>query len=427
MKKDENLKGLLEKPEIIKLLESKKRYTKDEIIKRILNNFAKKIKKEKKKYKSEIIEKHKLEFRIVKLPMWGGGRVCSGEDTKLWKNDKFYTLAIIDTKLKEIQGYVSLFETEIDGEKVLTVPGINPSAELLSQVKAKDIYDMLISAIKKVEAQIGAKKTYIPCIERYNIASNMEDINNILQKSNYKIVKLKKPINWNIEPAPMPFDIVYELEQETEELTKVVKLLKEVLQKVKFKGLNNKHVERITNLSRHREGKKIREAITKINKGYIDQDGLDWGDLTESMLDNIETGESVLYIARNMQREILGYAIKETNGNYIEYLKAGVMRQGVGTLILSHLIEKMGVVRLYCLWTNKIGQYFYDGMKTKHGYRILKKERGIIQQYSYVFARPNKQEFLKDLEQVLMKLFEQEKDNSRYIDVDKYKKMRCAV
>ena len=154
----------------------------------------------------------KLRFRAVKgIPygLWGLlAGVCIGSDVELWKKKEFYLLAMIDEQSQQAVGFIHLFEQTIDGKKVLTVPGIEPSVEFLGQVSAKEIYPLIVEALREVAHKAGYTAIYLPTSE--NILSNRSDITTLVKKNNYQVEDIPT-VNWNTVPDPYPFSNVYVL------------------------------------------------------------------------------------------------------------------------------------------------------------------------------------------------------------------------
>ncbi len=191
--------------------------TQKEIIEALFEGPLKAIEKEKEKFSFiEGIRKVVLKFRVVKgIPhgLWGlNAGVCVATDLALWKNEDFYLLEIYDRETAKVAGYVHLYETEMDGEKVLTLPGIEPSTEFLAEVRAKDLYPILEKALLRIKKEGGYAHLYIPTLENEgNITSNRTDIIKILTKRYGEPITLPRPVLWNTKPEPYPFDKVWEV------------------------------------------------------------------------------------------------------------------------------------------------------------------------------------------------------------------------
>ncbi|MBP9853628.1 MAG: hypothetical protein KBD53_02035, partial [Candidatus Omnitrophica bacterium] len=125
----------------------------------------------------------------------------------------FSLLTMVDKIKGQVVGYIHLYEVEEDGQKILTVPGIEPSAELLGEVKARDLYPDMIAAIQAVAKQGGYQEIYLPVSE--NILSNRSDIQKLAKKAGYEKKTLDEAIKWNTVPAAYPFKEVYVIPMES--------------------------------------------------------------------------------------------------------------------------------------------------------------------------------------------------------------------
>jgi len=152
-----------------------------------------------------------LDFRVVKgIPhgLWGlNCGVCVAPDLDLWNNKDFFLLALIDRNNGMAVGYVHLLEQVIDGQKVLTVPGIEPSVELLTRVKGREIYPLIKKALINVARTGGYEALYLPADGK--IYTNRPDIAREVKKEKYKETTLPAPVNWNTKPKPYPFQKVF--------------------------------------------------------------------------------------------------------------------------------------------------------------------------------------------------------------------------
>ena len=176
------------------------------------------IQREKSKFIAHQKGKVVLEFRVVKgIPygLWGlQAGVCIAPDIALWNKKEFFLLAMIDKRTQKTVGFVHLFEKTIDGNTVLTVPGIEPSVEFLGEVKATDVYPQIEEALIRVAEAGGYAGLYIPTEK--NVLSNRSDIAKIVMRKYDKIrttlVNSKgktQKVEWNTVPQPYSFSEVY--------------------------------------------------------------------------------------------------------------------------------------------------------------------------------------------------------------------------
>ncbi|GEM_PF-2964350 len=159
----------------------------------------------------ELDRKLSLEFRVVKgIPygLWGiNCGVCIATDLDLWKDPRFFLLAMIDRSTEKVVGFVHLFVPE---PGALTVPGIEPSVELLSEVKPGQIYPLIEKALIRVATEGGYKTLDLPT--NSTILSNRTDIAREAQRRYAsRVVQLPDPIQWNHLPQPYPFQEVYRI------------------------------------------------------------------------------------------------------------------------------------------------------------------------------------------------------------------------
>ena len=156
-------------------------------------------------------DKMELGFRAVKgIPygLWGlNAGVCIATDVELWKDPSFKLIAITDKNSGIIAGFIHVYETVIDGKKILTIPGIEPSVEFLNNVGASQLYEQIEAVIKELAKLGGYDEIYLPT--NTLIASNRTDIQKAIQKKKYPVKKLERSVNWNHVPKPYPFDEVY--------------------------------------------------------------------------------------------------------------------------------------------------------------------------------------------------------------------------
>ncbi len=182
-----------------------------DVVDRVLAEPLQLIRSEKAKYDYNDAGTMKVGVRAVKGPAFGlnglTSGVCTATDIALWKNPKFKLLAITDEGSTQVVGYVHAFEVTIGGKKYLTLPGINPSAEFLGTVKAKDFYPKLMEQIAAFAAACGYDAVLIPTDK--NIHSNRGDISTEIKRMSYEVRTLTQDVNWNTQPQPYPFKEVF--------------------------------------------------------------------------------------------------------------------------------------------------------------------------------------------------------------------------
>ncbi|MFC2149127.1 hypothetical protein ACFLQ8_00325 [Candidatus Auribacterota bacterium] len=174
------------------------------------------IRKEKDKFEeTESDESVELEFRVVKgIPwcLWGlNAGICNAWDLEMWKQPNFKLLAITDKKSGKAVGFVHLFEKTINGKKILVVPGIEPSAEFLSKVKAEKVYPVIEKALIRVATEGYFDELHFPTEKNKGLVlSNRSDIvKEVIKRYGENPITLDNPINWNFFPNPYPIKEVY--------------------------------------------------------------------------------------------------------------------------------------------------------------------------------------------------------------------------
>ncbi|MBI2119911.1 MAG: hypothetical protein HYT97_09860, partial [Elusimicrobia bacterium] len=173
------------------------------------------IQAEKRKFiKKETDKKVVLEFRVVKgIPygLWGlNAGVCNADDLELWKNPNFLLVAMSDKVSGQVVGFMNLLKAEVDGEKVLVVPEINPSVEFLSEVNSRDLYPLIEKALLGI-AQEGEYDALYFAKEESMLSNRPEIYKEVLKRHKGKIKKLVFPIEWNHIPQPYPIEEVFEV------------------------------------------------------------------------------------------------------------------------------------------------------------------------------------------------------------------------
>jgi hypothetical protein len=173
------------------------------------------ISKEKGKFEEITLDKKvDLEFRVGKGAFWGmwgmNAGVCIGSDVELWKKKDFFLLGMIDKTTGQAVGFIHLFEAVVDGQRVLTIPGIEPSTEFLGAVRPEAVWPLIekaLTVLGEAAVKAGYKALYIPSDKV--ILSNRTDIYDIVRKKGYRQRKLTQKVEWSTKPA-YPFENVYE-------------------------------------------------------------------------------------------------------------------------------------------------------------------------------------------------------------------------
>ena len=155
-------------------------------------------------------EKQALEFVISKKKEHGvvgyNMGVCVAPDAKLWNDPTFMNGIIFDPDLKQAMGGMHFLIRENN----LCLPGINPSLDVLGQVKNEELFDQMIEYAKKVKEKLGLNKILIPV--NSGIHSNRTQIQEIVRKKNWKKQSLKKEASFAYDPYKYLFQECFEVE-----------------------------------------------------------------------------------------------------------------------------------------------------------------------------------------------------------------------
>lgn len=173
----------------------------------------KKMRKEVDKFKFEdqagSAEKRELEFIISKKKEHGVAGfnmgVCVAPDEKLWNDPQFLNCIMFDPKLKQAMGGMHFLIRENN----LCLPGINPSLDVLGQVKNEELFDRMMEYAKKVKEKMGLEKILIP--ESSSIHSNRTQIQEIIRKKAFKKYKLQKEAEFSYSPYKYSFQECFEV------------------------------------------------------------------------------------------------------------------------------------------------------------------------------------------------------------------------
>ena len=208
---DQTLRGLVQ--EISQRPRETRPLTQAEIVSELFEEPVKMIQAEKDKFEpKELDRKIVLQFKVVKgIPygLWGiNCGVCIASDLELWKNPNFFLLAMIDKSAKKVVGFAHLFQQEIEGKKVLTVPGIEPTVELFSEVKPREVYPLIEKALIRIAKEGNYDQLAFPTDP--SVLSNRPDIQKeVKRRYASKVKTLPFEVQWNHLPTPYPFGEVY--------------------------------------------------------------------------------------------------------------------------------------------------------------------------------------------------------------------------
>lgn len=179
----------------------------------LIAGINKKMRKEVDKFKFEDqsgqAEKRELEVVISKKKEHGvtgfNMGVCVTPDEKLWNDPEFFNCIMFDPKLKQAMGGMHFLIRENN----LCLPGINPSLDVLGQVKNEELFDKMMEYAKKVKEKLGLEKILIP--ESSSIHSNRTQIQEIIRKKAFKKYNLKKEAEFSYSPFEYSFQECFEV------------------------------------------------------------------------------------------------------------------------------------------------------------------------------------------------------------------------
>ncbi len=181
------------------------------------------IKNEKTKFEFEGMTPVRLRLRAVKglaYAHWTtGAGVCVYEDTYHWKDPDFVLLTpTIEFPRGSFvpfrsEGFIATKVAVINGEKYLTLPGFNPSIELMNMAKPSEILVRLMNRVRRYARVMGCEAILIPTTT--NISSNRSEINTeIKRRYGNKTKTWTSPVKWH--SSGYNFDTAYEVALEEE-------------------------------------------------------------------------------------------------------------------------------------------------------------------------------------------------------------------
>lgn len=143
----------------------------------------------------EFIVSKKKEHCIAGLNMG----VCVTPDEKLWNDPTFMNCIFLNPETKRAQGGMHF----LIREDYLTLPGINPSLDLLGQVDQQKLFDQIVRYAKEVSQTLGLKGVLIPTFSI--IHSNRRQIQTIIANKKYPTVELSAEAKFSYSPHKYSF------------------------------------------------------------------------------------------------------------------------------------------------------------------------------------------------------------------------------
>jgi len=135
--------------------------------------------------------------------------VCVANDEMLWETPEFMNVIAFDTNKKVAMGGMHFYFVNYEGKKYLSLPGINPSLELLTHANAREVYEKFLSFAKNVAKELDCHALWIP--ESEDIHSNRTQINNIVAAKKYQKIPLTQTIPFAYSPKKYDYNSVYEI------------------------------------------------------------------------------------------------------------------------------------------------------------------------------------------------------------------------
>jgi len=132
--------------------------------------------------------------------------VCVTPDEQLWNNSNFMSVIIFDAE-GTAQGGMHLLVIEDEGEKYLTLPGINPSIALLGQAEAAQLYEEMIIYAKEAAQKLGCKEVLLP--QNKEIYSNRGQIHEVVEAKGLEPHELSKAHEFSYDPYEYDFRNCY--------------------------------------------------------------------------------------------------------------------------------------------------------------------------------------------------------------------------
>lgn len=188
-----------------------------EITQRLLGNEYSQMQREMEKYQFiegvEGGEKNMFRLEISKKRAHAvaglNSGVCVAVDDRLWAKSEFFNVIIWDQDNVARGGMHFDIVHDTDGSTYLSLPGINPSSNLLGTVNAEKLYDGMIDFAKEAGRLIGAKSILIPT--NGTIHSNRDVIQRLIAKNEYPKKSLKQEHEFSYNPYSYSWLDAYEV------------------------------------------------------------------------------------------------------------------------------------------------------------------------------------------------------------------------
>lgn len=123
--------------------------------------------------------------------------VCVAPDKELWNNPNFMNVIIFDDENIALGG-MHLLILEENGKKYVTLPGINPSPRLLTQVSSEELYEEMIRYAHEINGALGCDGVLIPT--ESGIHSNRSDMQRVISSRTYKTFRFDEIKDFSFSP-----------------------------------------------------------------------------------------------------------------------------------------------------------------------------------------------------------------------------------
>ncbi|MFC1546333.1 hypothetical protein ACFL4O_01280 [bacterium] len=209
-------------------------------------------------------------------------------------------------------------------------------------------------------------------------------------------------------------------------LDRMLKAFEVLNPKKTAKFLGERKIEKIEDLNTHHDSKKIKKAITEINKSIgTDKGGSDWTTFTSDITKNFDPTKDFLYIIKNEQGKIVGY--KHTNylAVHKDYQGKGIKAEkGVyyGSWLLDYVIRDRSIVYLPC---DPHLKKFYDSIG-KHYKHIVTRTETKDKRLFYAFYAKRELTITEKIRNTIVKLISGYNKKEIRMDINIQKAIICA-
>jgi len=186
-----------------------------DILKEVWGEVIEQVDQETSDYEKDFSGEGRLNFGIVKgLPyrVWAYNcGVCVGNSDDLWDDPSFMLLAVFNENNQAV-GFVHLSHKVIDGKKILFVPGINPTSDLLSESDPEDLTKKIMDVVSDIAIQGKYDELHLPTSEMINSNKHAvrKAIKNLFGKNIIK--QWTNPVSWIGELPEYAINETYQID-----------------------------------------------------------------------------------------------------------------------------------------------------------------------------------------------------------------------